>query len=122
MQRMKYMGGMFSGHKAVLCTSEIMVVGHRCTYDGRKPETDRVGVIMRWGSCQDLGNVCSFLGTVGVHHIFIRDDVKKVEPLTKLTWLKEPFTFEKDQEEAMCCTTSVCAPNFGFHLDTATRC
>ncbi len=22
----------------------------------------------------------------------------------------------------LCCTTSVCAPNFGFHLDTATRC
>ncbi len=22
----------------------------------------------------------------------------------------------------VCCTTSVCAPNFGFHLDTATRC
>ncbi len=56
---------------------------------------------MRWGPCQDLGDVHSFLGTVGVHHIFIRDYVKKVEPLTKLTWLKEPFTFEKDQEEVM---------------------
>ncbi len=22
----------------------------------------------------------------------------------------------------VCCTTSVCAPNFGFHFDTATRC
>lgn len=44
-QYMKYVGGTFLGHKAVLCTSEIMVVGHRCTYDGRKPEIDRVGVI-----------------------------------------------------------------------------
>ncbi len=25
-------------------------------------------------------------------------------------------------ESPVCCTTSVCAPNFGFHLDTATRC
>ncbi len=49
-QRMKYAGGTFSGHKAVLCTSEIMVVGHRCTYEGRKPKTDRVGFIMRWGT------------------------------------------------------------------------
>ncbi len=24
--------------------------------------------------------------------------------------------------KTVCCTTSVCAPNFGFHLDTATRC
>ncbi len=100
-QCMKYMGGTFSGHQAVLCMSEIMVVGHRCTYDGRKSETDRVGIIMRWGPCQDLGDVCSFLSTVRVHRIFIRDYAKKAEPLTKLTQLKEPFTFEKDQEEAM---------------------
>ncbi len=100
-QHMKYVGGTFSGHKAVLCASEIMVVGHRCTYDRRKPEIDRVGIIMRWGPCQDLGDVCLFLGTVRVHCIFIRGYAKKAKPLTKLTWLKEPFTFEKDQEEAM---------------------
>lgn len=56
---------------------------------------------MRWGPCQDLGDVHSFLGMVGVHCIFIKDYAKKAEPLTKLTRLKEPFTFEKDQEEVM---------------------
>ncbi|SJL13049.1 uncharacterized protein ARMOST_16486 [Armillaria ostoyae] len=100
-QHMKYAGGTFSGHKAVLCASEIMVMGHRCTYEGRKPETDRVGVILRWGLCQDLGDVCSFLGTIGVHRIFIKDYAKKVEPLTKLTRLKVPFTFEEEQEASM---------------------
>ncbi|SJL18605.1 uncharacterized protein ARMOST_22202 [Armillaria ostoyae] len=100
-QRMKYTGGTFSGHKAVLCASEIMVMGHRCTYKGRKPETDQVGVILRWGLCQDLGDVRSFLGTIGVHRIFIKDYAKKAEPLTKLTRLKVPFTFEEDQEALM---------------------
>src|SRR5271156_4191715 len=38
-QRMKYCGGTFSGPKTTLCAKEITVVGHRCTYDGRLPET-----------------------------------------------------------------------------------
>jgi hypothetical protein len=45
---MKYSGGTFSGPKTVLIAEEITVVGHRCTIDGRLPETDRVGVIERW--------------------------------------------------------------------------
>jgi hypothetical protein len=38
----------FLAHKTVLCAEEITVVGHRCTMNGRVPETDRVGVIERW--------------------------------------------------------------------------
>jgi hypothetical protein len=44
-QHMKYCGGTFSGPKTILCAAEITVVGHKCMYDGRLPETDRVGVI-----------------------------------------------------------------------------
>ena len=44
-QRMKYCGGTFSGPKTTICAEEITVVSHRCTYKGRLPETDRVGVI-----------------------------------------------------------------------------
>jgi len=37
-QRIKYSGGTFSGHKSVLCAEEITAVGHRCTPLGRLPE------------------------------------------------------------------------------------
>ncbi|TEB25338.1 hypothetical protein FA13DRAFT_1587939, partial [Coprinellus micaceus] len=47
-QRMTYAGGTFSGTKSILCTDEFVVVGHLCSYDGRKPLPDRVGVIERW--------------------------------------------------------------------------
>jgi len=43
--RMKYAGGTFSGFKSVICVAEITVVGHLCTYEGRKPETERMKVI-----------------------------------------------------------------------------
>ena len=59
-QRMKYCGGTFSGPKTVLCADEIVVVGHRCTYEGRLPETDRVGVIIRWPPCNTVTDVRMF--------------------------------------------------------------
>ncbi len=53
-QRMKYSGGTFSGLKAVLCASEFTVVGHLCTYEGRKISKDRMASITNWPSCRDL--------------------------------------------------------------------
>ena len=56
-QQMKYCGGTFSGPKTTLCAAEIMVVGHRCTYDGRLLETDCVGVIKQWSACNNVFEV-----------------------------------------------------------------
>ena len=81
---MKYCGGTFSGHKSVICAEEITVVGHRCGYDGRKPEEARVKIVRNWGPCKDVSDVLSFLGTIGVCRVFIKDFMKKAEPLEKL--------------------------------------
>ena len=59
-QRMKYCGGTFLGPKTTLCAEEITVVGHRCTFNGRLPETDRVGVITRWEPCKNVSEVRMF--------------------------------------------------------------
>jgi hypothetical protein len=37
-QRMRYCSGTFSGHKLYLCIPKIMVLGHRCTRNGRIPD------------------------------------------------------------------------------------
>ncbi len=56
-QRMKYSGGTFSGYKSLLCAAEIVVVGHLCTFEGRKPMPDKVHVIQNWGSCKNISDV-----------------------------------------------------------------
>ena len=66
LQRMKYCGGTFSGFKSVLCVEEITVIGHQCTYEGRRPEEQRVKVVRDWGLCKDVSDIRAFLGTVGV--------------------------------------------------------
>src|SRR5277367_254752 len=81
---MKYCGGTFSGPKTTLCAREITVVGHRCTYDGRLPETDRVGVIKRWTACRNVSEVRMFLGTIGVYRVFIEYFARLAGPLNKL--------------------------------------
>ena len=62
---MKYCGGTFSGYKTILCAPEITVLGHRCTYEGRLPDTERVAKIVNWGPCENLSDVRAFLGTHG---------------------------------------------------------
>lgn len=99
-QRMKYCGGTFSGHKAVVIAEEITVVGHRCTPKGRLPDTASVAKIVKWGPCKDLSDVRSFLGTIGVARIFIKDFALKANPLTKLTKKGAPFEFGIEQIEA----------------------
>src|SRR5690606_28844490 len=45
MQRMKYCGGTFSGKKSIILADEFTVVGHLCTYEGRKVNPERADAI-----------------------------------------------------------------------------
>jgi hypothetical protein len=100
-QRMTYAGGTFSGKKSILCADEFVVVGHLCSYTGRKPLPERVGVIERWGPCKEVKDVRAFLGTIGTMRIFIKDFAKRAEPIQKLTRQDITFHWGREQEEAM---------------------
>ena len=100
-QRMKYCGGTFSGPKTTLCAREITVVGHRCTYDGRLPETDRVGVIKRWTACRNVSEVQMFLGTIGVCRVFIKYFARLAGPLNKLLRKSVVFEWKEEHDVAM---------------------
>jgi hypothetical protein len=100
-QRMKYCGGTFSGYKSTLCAEEITVVGHRCTMDGRMPAADKVGVIERWGPCKNITDVRTFLGTIGVCRVFIRDFAKLAGPLNHLLRKDVPFIWGPEQDQSM---------------------
>ena len=100
-QRMKYSGGTFSGYKSFLCRSEITVLGHRCTFDGRLPDQSRLSKIINWGPCKDLTDVRAFLGTIGVCRMFIRNFSHRAHHLIKLTRKGMDWEFGTDQLNAM---------------------
>ena len=60
---MKYARGIFSGPKTVICSDHITIVRFDCLYKGRRPMSDVIGKILRWGACKDTTDVRAFLGT-----------------------------------------------------------
>jgi hypothetical protein len=99
-QRMKYAGGTFSGFKSVLCAREITVLGHRCTPEGRLPDTTQVDKILNWSELFDVSDVRSFLGTVGVCRMFIKNFAHRAHHLVKLTRKGTDFEYGPQQIEA----------------------
>ena len=99
-QRMKYAGGTFSGFKSALCTREIVVLGHRCTPEGRLPDTTRIDTISNWGKLNDVSDVRSFLGTIGVCRMFIKNFAHRAHHLVKLTRKDATFEYGPQQVEA----------------------
>ena len=93
---MKYCGGTFSGHNTILCAEKITVVGHKCTVDGRVPETERIEVIERMEAPTDIRGVRHFLGVIGIARVYIKNFAKMAEPLHRLTRKGEP-----EQEKSM---------------------
>ena len=92
-QHVKFCGGTFSRFKLLLCTEEIIAVGHHCTPLGRLPDITHVDKITNWGPCKTLSNVCTFLGTVDVCCIFIQNFSQHANPLVQLTCKDTSFTF-----------------------------
>lgn len=101
LQRIGNVGGTFSGKKAYLCVPEVVVVGHRCTYEGRVPEESRVQKIKDWPRCETVTNVRGFLGTCGLVRMFVKDFGKMARPLNDLLRKGADFVWEEAQEDAM---------------------
>src|SRR3981189_3153060 len=94
---MTYCGGTFSGPKLFVCVPELIVLGHRCTFEGRLPDESKVAAIQKWGPCNSLSEVRAFLGTIGVIRIFIRNFALRAHHLVKLTRKDADFIFGPDQ-------------------------
>jgi hypothetical protein len=83
-QQLKYCGATSSGLKALLCMEIFPVVGHMCSFEGRRPSEDRIGVIDRWPPLENVSEVRQFLGAAGTMRMFIKDYTVMVRPLTTL--------------------------------------
>jgi hypothetical protein len=100
-QRIKHAGGTFSGLKSYICTESAIIVGHKCTYEGRIPEESRVQKILDWPICANVSEVRGFLGTLGTIRVFIRDFAIHAKPLINLTRKEVEFEFGIDELAAM---------------------
>lgn len=100
-QRIKAVGGTFSGKKLQICGPTAEIVGHRCTYEGRIPDDSKVQRIRDWPACRSLTEVRAFLGTLGIVRIFVKNFSMIARPLIHLTRKGVKFRFGEEEQRAM---------------------
>jgi hypothetical protein len=97
LQRLKYVGGTFSGKKLKLCVPTIVILGQWCNYEGHVPHEAKTQKIQDWPIPIDITGICGFLGTCGLIWIFIEDFAKHAHPLVNL--MRKDITFHFGAEE-----------------------
>ena len=73
LQHLQSVGAMLSTKKFVLAAPDVVIVRHKCTFEGWIPHKSKVQKIQDWLECSTVTHVRGFLGTCGVLHILIRN-------------------------------------------------
>lgn len=100
MHRIGHAGAKFSPHKTQICRQEVMIVGQKCTPEGRCPDDDKVSKITNWPPLTTPKQVRGFLGLCGTVRIWIKDYSAIARPLTELTRKGAEFTWDDRRQEA----------------------
>ena len=93
-------GGTVSGKKMQLCLSEVTIVGHQCSSQGREPVDERVDRVVNWPQPANLKEVRGFLGLCGTVRMWIKDFSQLARPLVHLVKKGVTFTWTPTQEAA----------------------
>lgn len=78
-------GIMASGNKLVLAVPQLHIVGTKVSKEGWHLSHGIISKVLNWPDLGSVSDVCSFLGTVGVGHKWIKGFSLIVQPLTLLT-------------------------------------
>ncbi|KAJ8462647.1 hypothetical protein ONZ51_g10761 [Trametes cubensis] len=100
LHRVGHAGITFSGLKAQVCKPDVIIVGQKCTPEGRMPEDDKVDKIRNWPVPRTVKDVRGFIGLCGTVRIWIKDFSEKVRPLRELTLQKAEFIWDDRRQSA----------------------
>ena len=93
-------GATFSGKKMQICRPKVIILGQKCTQEGREPEDAKVDKIKNWPPLKTIRDVRAFLGLCGTMRIWIKDYSMIIRPLTMIWRKNQQFTWDEDKEEA----------------------
>jgi hypothetical protein len=87
--------------KLFVAVPEVVILGHKCTYEGRMPDDSKTAKIHDWPPCKTITNVHAFLGITGYMRIWIKNYSTIARPLHHLTCKSQPFIWHKEHAAAM---------------------
>ena len=96
----KESGATCSAKKIQLCRREVIILGQKCTPEGRVPEDVKVDKIRNWPVLRTAKDVRGFLGLCGTVRIWIKDYSKIARPLTELIRKDAPFVWTEERQSA----------------------
>ena len=94
-------GATISATKLFVTIPEVVILGHKCNYEGRILDDSKIDRIRNWPACKNLSDVHAFLGITGYLHIWIKDYSAIARPLVNLTRKDIPFAWQAPHEQAM---------------------
>lgn len=100
MHRVMHAGATFAPKKVQACRPEVIIVGQKCTPEGRCPEDEKIDKILKWPPLKTVKDVRGFLGLCGTVRIWIKDYSLLARPLTELIRRDVEFVWDERREEA----------------------
>ena len=100
MHRMGHAGGTFSPSKIQLARREVIILGHKCSPEGRSPDPSKIDKIQNWPQLKSPKNVREFLGLCGTFRIWIKDYSARARPLTELIRHNVKFEWDSRRQAA----------------------
>ncbi len=73
LHHLSHAGATASAPKLFIATPEVIVLGHKCTYEGHVLDDSKTAKIRSWPACKTVTDVRTFLGTAGTMHIWINN-------------------------------------------------
>ena len=98
--RVQHAGATFSPTKVQLARPEAVIVGHKCTPEGRLPDDQKIQKILNWPPLKTPKDVRGFLGLCGTVRIWIKDYSLIARPLTELVRKDAVFEWNDRREKA----------------------
>jgi len=109
MHRVKRSGATFSPKKTQICLPEVLIVGQKCTPEGRLPDVDKISKIMNWPPLTTPKEARGFLGLCGTVRNWIKNYSTLAQPISELWRQKVEFVWDKRRQEAFATLKKIVA-------------
>jgi hypothetical protein len=100
MHRIKRSGATFSATKTQICLPEVVIVGQKCTPEGRLPDFAKIEKILNWPDLTTPKEARGFMGLCGTVRIWIKNYSTLAQPITELWRQKVEFIWDERRQEA----------------------
>jgi len=101
LHRLRCTGATISAKKLFITIPEVVILGHKCNYEGCILDDSKTAKVHDWPKCWNVSDVHAFLGLASYMRIWIQNYSSITHPLVDLTCKGIPFTWQEEHKQAV---------------------